>query len=143
MSASELRALGLVRPAAHGVCNQRWEAAPVLTRVGVSLDFRDGDPDDLDQVTVVDVDGRGRTLRQPLRTAAGVGPGSSRSDVAARYPDALHGRTVVEGGAMETLTVFGTDGALTFGYGEGSDRAGVYLTRGTSEASYVAPSLGC
>ena len=148
MDGGNAKAAGLAKGVPDEPCGHRWAASDDLVKDGIALEFRDGSPDDLDQIMIYDPeDGPSRQL-PAFKTAEGIGLDSTFDKVRAAYGDRLvRGEYVMEGGGWIGYTVFGDGGSITFDAGptqfaESKTVTRIYLKGGTAK-NFDPPFLGC
>jgi len=94
-NATNLRGIGLLKPSQAQVCDLKWQSSDALEKKYVSVEFRNGDPDALDSVVAGNFHG---ATPYTLRTAEGIGIGSTIEELKAAYPDLRYGKWDNEGG---------------------------------------------
>jgi hypothetical protein len=149
MSAQQAMSLGLVKPNTTGVCGERWSPTDPVDRRLVMLEFRDNNPDDLDDIQVATPDNYGdakHSTLSPVHTVEGARIGTTEASLRSLYGSRLHRGTFdAEGGPYQADVLFGPSGALLFLIS--ASTAGVpsvysmTATAGTSMAD-VAPGPG-
>ncbi len=129
--ASALVKAGLVQASAEDLCGTKYEPSARVERTpgGIDLEFRDGSPEDLDFISVD---------ASQVRTAKGIGVGSSRTDVIAAYGKVPQVR-VSEGPAYSEALFDGSGHGLAIFY-EGTTAATAGTVTGFETVTGSSPT---
>jgi hypothetical protein len=143
MRAADLEAKGLIERF-HGQCSSKWRATRHLRAIGVDIEFRDGDPNDLDSIDLAEIKGIGPTVA----TRQGAHIGSTDSELRQLYGPELHsGEFSGESGEYSARVLFAADGALMFmmstQVGEPPRVVGISAVRGSNMRNLRTPISDC
>lgn len=135
MRAADLEPLGWVEEVDPDYnCGAQWRETDRLSSLGIYLEMRVGDPDDVDEVVVPET----------VRTQEGLGIGALESELVDAYGANLFALEMdTNAGPMNSWVTFSPEGALTFLMDAGGRVESVFATRGSDLQSYQQSSTEC